>query len=59
MFMGIEVIRVPLVPRGQGGAARLVHNFLSSALFASLFGLFWCRGKSLTIVLRERWLLTG
>ena len=45
MFAGIEVIRVPLVPRGQGGAARLVLNFLSFALFASLFGPFWCRGS--------------
>jgi colanic acid biosynthesis glycosyl transferase WcaI len=45
MFAGIEVIRVPLVPRGQGGAARLASNFLSFALFASLFGPFWCRGS--------------
>ena len=45
MFAGIEVIRVPLVPRGQGGAFRLVLNFLSFALFASLFGPLWCRGS--------------
>ena len=29
MFAGIEVIRVPLVLRGHGGATRLVLNFLS------------------------------
>jgi len=45
MFAGIEVIRVPLVARGNGGATRLVLNFLSFALFASLFGPLWCRGS--------------
>lgn len=44
MFGGIEVIRVPLVTRGQGGAVRLVLNFLSFALFAGLCGPVRCRG---------------
>lgn len=29
-FAGAEVIRVPLVPRGNGGPVRLVFNFFSS-----------------------------
>jgi colanic acid biosynthesis glycosyl transferase WcaI len=45
MFAGIEVIRVPLVLRGHGGATRLVLNFLSFALFTSLFDPLWCRGS--------------
>ena len=45
MFAGIEVIRVPLIARGHGGAVRLVLNFFSFALFASLFGPLWCRGS--------------
>ena len=45
MFTGIEVIRVPLVARGHGGAVRLVLNFFSFALFASLFGPLRCRGS--------------
>jgi hypothetical protein len=44
MFAGIEVIRVPFVARGNGGATRLVLNFLSFVLFASLFGPRCCRG---------------
>jgi glycosyltransferase involved in cell wall biosynthesis len=45
MFAGIKVIRVPLVPRGHGGAARLAVNYVSFALFAGLFGPLLCRGS--------------
>lgn len=45
MFAEIEVIRVPLVARGDGGTARLLLNFLSFAFFASIFGPLWCRGS--------------
>jgi colanic acid biosynthesis glycosyl transferase WcaI len=34
---GIEIRRVPLIPRGAGGAVRLALNYLSHALFATLF----------------------
>jgi colanic acid biosynthesis glycosyl transferase WcaI len=44
-FAGAEVIRVPLVPRGNGGSMRLALNFISFALFASLFGPIRCRGN--------------
>jgi len=44
-YEGIDVLRVPLVPRGQGGRLRLVLNYLSFAFFASLMGPFLCRGK--------------
>lgn len=44
-FAGAEVIRVPLVPRGNGGTVRLVFNFFSFALLASLLGPVYCRGS--------------
>lgn len=44
-YQGIDVIRVPLVPRGKGGGLRLTLNYFSFALFASLMGPFLCRGK--------------
>lgn len=44
-FAGAEVIRVPLVPRGNGGSVRLVCNFFSFALLASVLGPVYCRGS--------------
>jgi glycosyltransferase involved in cell wall biosynthesis len=43
-YRGISVIRVPLVPRGDGGRARLALNYLSFALWASLMAPLRCRG---------------
>ena len=40
---GIKIIRVPLLPRGKGGGVRLVLNYLSFAIFASILGPFKCR----------------
>lgn len=40
LFAGAKVLRVPLIPRGKGGGLRLVLNYLSFALFASLVA-FW------------------
>lgn len=45
-----EIVRVPLAPRGKGGAARLVANYLSFVLTASLFGPWLLRGRSFDIV---------
>ena len=39
----MEVVRVPLLPRGNGGGLRLVLNYLSFALFASILAPFRCR----------------
>lgn len=41
---GAHVVRVPLIARGNGGAVRLVMNYLSFALFASLEARFHLRG---------------
>jgi glycosyltransferase involved in cell wall biosynthesis len=44
-YHGIDVIRVPLIPRGKGGALRLAINFISFALFASILSPLLCRGR--------------
>lgn len=43
-YEGAEVIRVPLMPRGQGGL-RLMLNYLSFAVNASVLGLWKLRGR--------------
>lgn len=43
-YEGAEVIRVPLVPRGQGGL-RLMLNYLTFAVSASVVGLWKFRGR--------------
>lgn len=44
-FHDIPVLRVPLVPRGNGQRWRLAMNFISFAFCASLLAPFRCRGK--------------
>jgi glycosyltransferase involved in cell wall biosynthesis len=41
---GVDIVRVPIVPRGQGSRWGLAANYLSYALVASLFGPIRCRG---------------
>ncbi len=43
-FEGVEVIRVPMLPRGNGGL-RLVLNYLSFMISASLWGPIRLRGR--------------
>lgn len=43
-YSGVDVIRVPIIPRGNGGGLRLTLNYLSFVLFACLFGPVRCRG---------------
>lgn len=49
----VEVLRVPLLPRGGGGGARLALNYLSFALSASLLGPLRCRGAVDAILVYE------
>jgi len=44
-YHGVNVLRVPLLPRGRGGGSRLALNFLSFALSASILGPLICRGR--------------
>ena len=44
-YEGIEVLRVPLFPRGKSSAIGLVCNYLSFIFFASVFGPWMLRGR--------------
>lgn len=46
---GVDVVRVPLLPRGSGGL-RLMLNYLSYALMASVLGPWKLRGKTFDVV---------
>ncbi len=50
---GIEIIRCPLVLRGNGTRLRLVLNYLSFAAMASIRGLLSCRGRYDLIFVHE------
>lgn len=44
-YRGAKVLRVPLVPRGDGRGRRLAVNYLSFVFFAGLLGPALCREK--------------
>ena len=48
---GLVIHRVPLVPRGRGSALRLVFNYLSFIVSASLFGPWLLRGRRCDVIL--------
>lgn len=50
---GVVVHRVPIVPRGRGGAVGLCLNYLSFVLSACLLGPFMCRAKVDAILVYE------
>jgi len=45
LYRGVKVIRVPLIPRGDGGGVRLVMNYCSFAAAASVLAPFLCKGR--------------
>ena len=52
-YQGVRVIRVPLLPRGGGGAVRLALNYVSFALSASLLAPLLCRNAYDAILVYE------
>lgn len=44
-YLGVQVRRAPIIPRGRGGSIRLAANYVSFALTATLLAPFYCRGK--------------
>jgi glycosyltransferase involved in cell wall biosynthesis len=48
-YEGADIVRVPLIPRGKGGI-RLMLNYLSYALTASLLGPFKLRGRAFDVI---------
>lgn len=45
VYNGIKVLRVPLIPRGNGSGLRLAINYLSFAFFSCALAPFLCRDK--------------
>lgn len=45
VYKGVNIRRVPLVPRGKGTGILLAINYLSFAFFAIVLGPFLCRGR--------------
>lgn len=48
---GLPVLRVPMLPRGQGSGVRLALNYLSFALSGSLVGPWLLRGRPVDVIL--------
>ena len=44
-YNGINIRRVPLLPRGRGGTLRLILNYISFVFFGLLLSPIYCRGK--------------
>jgi len=44
-YKGIKILRVPLIPRGNGSGKRLALNYLSFAFLAGIFAPFLCGHK--------------
>tara|TARA_B100000700_G_C14982068_1_gene826923 strand:- start:380 stop:1627 length:1248 start_codon:yes stop_codon:yes gene_type:complete len=44
-YQGVEIIRVPIFPRGDSSKLRLILNYLSYLVSASILGPLFCRKK--------------
>lgn len=44
-FEGVKIVRVPVISRGGGGGLRLIINYISFAVFASVCGPIRCRDE--------------
>ena len=44
-YCGVDIVRVPLVPRGKGSKIRLFFNYLSFSLLAAIMAPFLIRGN--------------
>jgi glycosyltransferase involved in cell wall biosynthesis len=51
LYEEIEVFRAPLIPRGSANGIRLVINYLSFALFGSIWGVWLLRKKKIDAIL--------
>jgi len=49
-YQGCEVVRVPIVSRGEGGGIKLALNYFSYVLSASFIGLFKIKKKKFDVV---------
>lgn len=44
-YFGVQIVRVPIFPRGKGGSVRLMMNYFSYILSAGILGPVFCRKK--------------
>jgi glycosyltransferase involved in cell wall biosynthesis len=44
-YEGIDVVRIPVIPRGKAGAIGIAMNYLSFAVVGSIIGPLLCRGS--------------
>ena len=44
-FQGVRILRLPVIPRGDGGGIRMVLNYVSFALAGILLGPWRCRSR--------------
>jgi glycosyltransferase involved in cell wall biosynthesis len=51
MYEGLRIKRVPLAPRGSGSKTRLIINYLSFVVSASIFGPWLLRGQRFDAIL--------
>ncbi len=49
-YEGCAIVRVPIITRGSGGVIKLIANYFSYALSASVFGLIKLKGKEFDII---------
>ena len=49
-YAGLTVYRVPLMPRGRANGVRLLMNYLSFVVAATLFGPYSLRGKRFDVI---------
>jgi len=49
-WRGVEVVRVPLVPRGRAGALGLMANYLSFVFTSSVLGPWLLRGRRFDVI---------
>lgn len=51
IYNNVDVFRVPIIPRGRGGAISLILNYLSFIATATLFGPWLLRGRPADVIL--------
>lgn len=51
IYEGIEILRVPIIPRGKGGALRLILNYCSFVLSVSILGPWLLHNRSIDRIL--------
>lgn len=49
-YQGVEIVRVPMLARGQGSLVKLLLNYLSYAISASILGAYKLRNRKFDVI---------